>query len=515
MKWTSSRSWLWAAFCCPGVVLLFAILPGCASQKLPALQDLKNMEAEGDIEGLVQALTFVAPEGSSHASWEKKVFSQASAALVRFGASAVPHLLQAMIEAPESVLGRVASTLAQIRPRGVKALLRWAKVNDWIEIKGIARALGQTDDEQAMVLLAQALSKSLVSAPNRAARMAKAIGQIGGPRAVDSLRNAWEQSENPVLRAAVLEGLGVIGSAEAIDLAVVALGAPEEKVRRTAAEALAKMGNNGVGVLVRLYLSKRPNQAALGEYGLLAAGPAAALPLVQKIGRFPKATPEELARVAAKVGLQSTGRARVGAKDWVVKILSLLAKGLPETAHGAAQGLGHPAPSVRSAAAVTLGLLQAPEGIPYLGAVLANDKNAGVRGNAAVALGLICDDMGEMVALCHGRREIGLAEDIYSPGELERRLSSQARGRLLECNAPTMMAACRDPALPALARAATDESPFVRQAVARALVLMALGGSLRADLSLRETLEVLVDDEDKNVKATAREGLMGLSGVQD
>jgi len=72
---------------------------------------------------------------------------------------------------------------------------------------------------------------------------AEALGKIGNSQAVDALILALNDKDSYVRRSAA-EALGKIGNSQAVDALILALNDKDSYVRRSAAEALGKIGNS-------------------------------------------------------------------------------------------------------------------------------------------------------------------------------------------------------------------------------------------------------------------------------
>lgn len=131
--------------------------------------------------------------------------------------------------------------------------LRWyvrrLKDNRWDVRTGAAKALGELGDPRAVEPLMAALADSDSVGVRQTA--AEALGLLGDPRAVEPLIRALGDGEGWVANAAA-EALGKLGDPRAIEPLIRALGDPLVYFRSAAAKALAKLGDpRAVEPLVR------------------------------------------------------------------------------------------------------------------------------------------------------------------------------------------------------------------------------------------------------------------------
>ena len=486
-------------------------MAGCASVK-----SVREMEQARDAHALVRALLApISGKKRSERLEARRVREEAGQALVRLGGASVPQLALAMKDAPPAERPQAAHVLSRIKPQGVDALIGWAESNTALLDRELARAVANTGDARAVPALAAALEQNLGGGNSgRAERLAQYLGQIRDPSAAAVLIAAWPRTSSPRVQVALLNGLGLTGAEAGLKLASTALADPDEEVRLAAAVALGRLGSHGVESVVRLFYSNREQDQILGRAGIQAAGPAAAVPLVERLGRPPERSVEVLVRLADSVVMYATGRgSSLEMQDWMGRVVQALVDGLPGTAIGLCQAFDRPRPETRRTAAQALGLLQATEGVSALAMATIEDADPRVRADAAVALSLICDEMSVVADICRARREGGRGEQVFTAGELDRRPGSQTPGSTLSCDVAELIDLCRGKTLPALAAAARDADPRVRVAAARALVQLTLGGALRGDELLVDTLKLLAGDEKQEVRFEADQGLRSLDGL--
>jgi HEAT repeat protein len=235
---------------------------------LPSLgpPDVARLKAKGDIAGLKRALTYTR---------DGRVRANAAEALGEFrAAGAIEALIEAL--ADENWAVRKAAHLAIRQMRDVRALEPFlAALRGQTEEARMlaAEALGQFGDVRAVEPLVGALADRSWDVRAAAAR---ALGAIGDARAVSPLIRAMSESDLGV-RDAAAEALVNIGP-PAFDDLVGALDDPSWDVRRTAALALGRLGDQRA--TGRLLLALRDNSdpwlrqdaaLALGQIGDLSA----------------------------------------------------------------------------------------------------------------------------------------------------------------------------------------------------------------------------------------------------
>lgn len=352
---------------------------GFIKQFLYPVPDVAQMEIEADVKGLIKALRYKndkqprieaaqalglladtqAIEPLILALDDLLVRDTAAAALCRFGAGAVPALIDALKNPSESIrlfaaqcLGRIGDTRAiepliscaehetpQMRKAAIEALSAGRFKHDASfetlknalnDVDAAVReaavlALGESQDEQAVMPLTQVLQgveQVLKSAATRA------LGNIGDKRGILPLVTAYEQGD--VRPDMVIKSLGQIGDADALPTILEALGHGDGRVRDTALMALMQLKSSAVEPLI----------AALGN-------------------------PEPLIR--AKVA-QALGH--LGDKRAVLPLMALF---------------NDPDLDVQTEAATSVGLINTSDSIDLLSSLL-TDKRRDVRWCAAWAL---------------------------------------------------------------------------------------------------------------------------------
>lgn len=237
---------------------------------MPSLRppDVARLKAKGDIAGLKRALTYTR---------DGRVRADAAEALGEFGAAgALVALIEALVD--ENWAVRKAAGLAIQQMRDVRELEPFL-----VALRGqtqetrllAAEALGQLRDARAVEPLVGALADRSWDVRAAAAR---ALGAIADARAVSPLMVAMRESDLGV-RDAAADALVRIGP-PAFDALVDALDDPSWDVRRTAALALGRLGDQRA--TGRLLLALRDNSdpwlrqdaaLALGQIGDLSAMP--------------------------------------------------------------------------------------------------------------------------------------------------------------------------------------------------------------------------------------------------
>jgi HEAT repeat protein len=178
-----------------------------------------------------------------------RVRGDASEALVRRGAKAVPALVARLDDPDPGNRRSAASTLARIGPAAVEAipaLLRLAMEDD---DEGVLETAGQ-----AVGVVARdhpgTVSDILVmlESPADSSRLAatRAAACLDDPRAVPPLMASLKHA-NPKVREEAAESLGSLGklATPALPALIEVLDDPEDEVRSEAREAIAKILKNG------------------------------------------------------------------------------------------------------------------------------------------------------------------------------------------------------------------------------------------------------------------------------
>jgi HEAT repeat protein len=170
--------------------------------------DIDKLQAAGDVEGLVKALTWP----------QSQVRRNATEALARIGAPAATPLIVALRDPDSLVQGIAAETLVQIGAPAVEPLMVTLKDQDPATRKAAISLLGRIGDARAVAALggdpdpASDLLVDLFDAPgtiwdpNEGVRIAatEALGQIGDGRAVGPLSAMLADSPLPLRKAAAL-----------------------------------------------------------------------------------------------------------------------------------------------------------------------------------------------------------------------------------------------------------------------------------------------------------------------
>ena len=227
---------------------------------------------------------------------------------------------------------------------------------------------------------------------------AEALGELGDPRAVESLVRYLADADAGV-RVAAAEALGRLGDPRAVEpLTRIILADADASVRRTTAEALGRLGDpRAVEPLVRVLADadasvRRTAAEVLGKLG----DPRAVEPLAQVLAD----TDASVRRVAAEVlgrlgdprGIDLLVRDLAAAhpskhQDGVIALVHL---GGPRAVEPLTRSLADADASVRRTAAEVLGELGDPRAVDPLARVLA-DADARMRWAATQALGRLGD----------------------------------------------------------------------------------------------------------------------------
>ncbi len=147
--------------------------------------DVKRMEAEKDVDGLIEAL--------GNDDW--KVRLNTASALGQIGdARTVEPLIKALGDDHWTVCQIAAKALGQIGDaRAVEPLIKALSNDDWNVCQNAAKALGQIGDARAVEPLIKALSNTDWNVRRGAA---KALGMFGDARAVEPLIKALKQGRS-------------------------------------------------------------------------------------------------------------------------------------------------------------------------------------------------------------------------------------------------------------------------------------------------------------------------------
>ena len=125
-----------------------------------------------------------------------------------------------------------------IRTRDVDALIE--ALTDPVNRPWAARHLGKLGDPRAVGPLIRLLEAQDFQASSAAAQ---ALGRLRALEAVDPLLACVEEGPEDVMRAWAIDALGRIGSEEAVPALLKLLAHDHEGLRRTAAAALAEIGD--------------------------------------------------------------------------------------------------------------------------------------------------------------------------------------------------------------------------------------------------------------------------------
>jgi len=263
----------------------------------------------------------------------------------------LPTLVAAVEDDKPRVRAAAARALGQVEGREVFApLLHAVKDADaWVRYYA-ARSLGQHGFPEALDALAHLVQTDKAIMVRAAA--IKALGDIGGARAVTILAPLAEAEERDLYSAA-LEALGRIGHPDALPPLLAALRSPDANRRLDALRALAERG--GVGAA-----------GALQWVAATDEEPHVAQAAVEALARL--ATPEAIAALVALTANPTRRESCVAA----------LAELGEEHVEEVARGLTHMHPAVRRATVSALARMKNPLASARLSKAL-EDEEASVR----------------------------------------------------------------------------------------------------------------------------------------
>ncbi len=199
------------------------------------------------------------------------------AAVVRLGESkmeiAIDELAKVLSDPQPSVRRKAVIALGQIGGSQAAEVivehLRQRPEAAIEEMVDILAQLGEVSAVEALVPLLQHPSPSMRLAT------ARALGRIGGLQAVAALIAVALPGGDPDLRRTAIRALGGTGAAEATEVVIDALDAPEASIRIVAAEATAALGIREAAQMLRDMLPKVDGAvAAEMDYALGAVGEA-------------------------------------------------------------------------------------------------------------------------------------------------------------------------------------------------------------------------------------------------
>ncbi|MFL5667080.1 MAG: HEAT repeat domain-containing protein [Ktedonobacteraceae bacterium] len=262
-------------------------------------------------------------------------------ALVRFGVLALPHLVPVLTDPKRDVLTRAAAARALGNlgePLVLEVLVERLKdANESIPVRSsAASALGELGERGAVAPLMDILSQETDELLRQ--RAVIALGKLGDQRAVELLIKVLQMDQSIVVRLAVPRALGLIGDERVIAPLIEAV--TQEKVTFEVHEALEQFGTPAL-------------QAVLAALETTHDKPLARGTLVRTLGYFEQ-------------------------EEAFTRLLTILED-------------EHEASSVRTAAALALGLQQDYRASKPLLALLESHKDLLLRSACAVALGILAD----------------------------------------------------------------------------------------------------------------------------
>lgn len=482
----------------PAVVRQSTEGAGVNEVRAAALRALGRIGSEAAVKVLAAALAKDDPSAPRSAVRE---------ALVAAGKPAVPVLITALSSSPsQATAAGAALVLGALQAKeGESAIIRGMQ-RGAVPLRHGLRALAALASPGALPTVLELLSDSDPTVRKEAIRAASALldpnkpdgravdpasaalvdpdaaadekvelirllGRTGSPRASTVLLPLVKTKSIP-LRVAVLDALGVIkgGSPEVDATLLAALDDESAEVRLRAATSLAAKSGPGAAktLLDRLAVAAEQDRGAIGV-ALSGALSRSTDPSIAEDVAARLASAPDVARDALIEGLGRMQGAAAGA------VLSRLASGGIDDRRKVAEALaGHPEaeaalkklatdadPSVRAAAAWSLGAVGKRDAIPLLSPLL-SDPDAAVAGNAAASIGRVAAREGD-AGVKLAREPLCAALSDARPYVRANALSglSLAGGRCEPGGARDMLA--RDPA-EAVRIAAAD---FVARAIAR------------------------------------------------
>jgi len=216
------------------------------------------------------------------------------------------------------------------------------------------------------------------------------------PKGMRALRSL-SRSGDAHIRAAAIDNVGAEGFSMASDEIVKALGDPSPKVRRNAARALARLGDQRLAVPLIQHLENHPDSVeeemveALGDVGNPQAVPALVGLLQSPRSLLRRAAAKALGRIGSSEAIAPLIAAAEEAGDPDLRrasIQALRVLGANESGPVVFDSLFDPHPSVRIAAAEAVSELNMVEALPYVRQALAYYQDEAV-GEMVYALGCV------------------------------------------------------------------------------------------------------------------------------
>jgi len=329
-------------------------------------------------------------------------------------------------------------------------------------------------DGRAVEPLADALRSARPTAAERA-RIALLLGRTGAPRAAPLLVDLAHSKESS-LRIAALEALGTLGpagGADAEDALLDAMMAVDPAVRLQAAVALSESGSSRArdALLHRLTADEGFDRAAL----LTAIG--------GTLSRAPSDASVE--QLAGQLGFAAGAE-----RDALIEAIGLASIGSSVRALAQAAQSGEPAD--RRAAAIMCAAHPADAGAIAVARGLLGDGDAGVRAQAAWAMGTLgeASDLAALERLARGPDFDAAADAVAAMGRILARPAAGGAGR-----GPASAAEVLCPF-------AEHGQVYVR---ANALAGLALAGARCGDGSREKS--ALADDPSEDIRAAAARAL--------
>ncbi len=232
--------------------------------------NIEKLESKRNVSGLIRALRYKKTDD---------VRKDAAKALGRLGdVRAVKPLCAALRDSECPVRVRAAEALGSIGDaKAVEPLLAALKDhNNICRNEEIVEALGRIGDARAVEPLVAALKDHNNICRNE--EIVEALGRIGDARAVEPLVTALKDHNDRYTNEKIVEALGRIGGARAVEALVAALTNSDAYERRTAADALDKLGWRADGTEAEAaYCIARERWERCVDIGRPAVGPLVAI----------------------------------------------------------------------------------------------------------------------------------------------------------------------------------------------------------------------------------------------
>jgi HEAT repeat protein len=254
----------------------------------------------------------------------------------------VEQLLSNLKQHNWSVNWKTADALAEMGESVVPPLLRALEDPDGYVRNGAAIALGKIGNRDATQPLIRALQwrddRVYEDDEDQEARTsaATALGKLRSNVACKALMAELEKfpSMSSTLATYIVEALGEIGDPKAVPVMVRAIDSGDFELQKIASWALAKLGGDGIGVLLRMAASRDQLGRAYVIRALGMNSVESAIPLLLQIVETPNE--DKFARCQAAEALGRIG----GSSKTLPVLLAMLQAPEEEVRNGALYGLG-------------------------------------------------------------------------------------------------------------------------------------------------------------------------------